>query len=65
MLQNEQTKLAMLVAAAEAQRWADEEQARERAIAAKVSSRPASSRRPDTRQHRHGILRDLLDVAQR
>lgn len=34
MLENEQTKLAMLVAAAEAQRWADEEQNRERAIAA-------------------------------
>lgn len=33
MLENEQTKLAVLVAAAEAQRWADEEQARERAIA--------------------------------
>jgi type IV secretion system protein VirB5 len=33
MLENEQTKLAMLVAAAEAQRWADEEQDRERAIA--------------------------------
>lgn len=33
MLANEQTKLAMLVAAAEAQRWADEEQDRERAIA--------------------------------
>jgi type IV secretion system protein VirB5 len=33
MLQNEQAKLAMLVAAAEAQRWADEEQDRERAIA--------------------------------
>ena len=33
MLQNEQAKLAMLVAAAEAQRWADEEQERERAIA--------------------------------
>jgi type IV secretion system protein VirB5 len=33
MLQNEQTKLATLVAAAEAQRWADEEQDRERAIA--------------------------------
>jgi type IV secretion system protein VirB5 len=33
MLQNEQTKLTMLVAAAEAQRWADEEQDRERAIA--------------------------------
>jgi type IV secretion system protein VirB5 len=33
MLENERTKLAMLVAAAEAQRWADEEQARERAIA--------------------------------
>ena len=32
MLQNEQTKLATLVAAAEAQRWADEEQERERAI---------------------------------
>ena len=33
MLENEQTKLAVLVATAEAQRWADEEQARERAIA--------------------------------
>lgn len=33
MLENEQTKLAVLVAAAEAQRWADEEQGRERAIA--------------------------------
>lgn len=33
MLQNEQTKLAMLVAAAESQRWADEVQDRERAIA--------------------------------
>ena len=33
MLENERTKLAMLVAAAEAQRWADEEQERERAIA--------------------------------
>jgi type IV secretion system protein VirB5 len=33
MLENERTKLAMLVAAAEAQRWAGEEQARERAIA--------------------------------
>lgn len=33
MLENEQAKLAMLVAAAEAQRWADEEQDRERAIA--------------------------------
>lgn len=33
MLENERTKLAMLVAAAEAQRWADEEQDRERAIA--------------------------------
>lgn len=32
MLEDEQTKLAMLVAAAEAQRWADEEQGRERAI---------------------------------
>lgn len=32
MLQNEQTKLAMLVAAAQAQRWTDEEQERERAI---------------------------------
>lgn len=32
MLENERTKLAMLVAAAEAQRWADEEQDRERAI---------------------------------
>lgn len=32
MLQDEQTKLAMLVAAAQAQRWADEEQERERAI---------------------------------
>lgn len=33
MLENERTKLATLVAAAEAQRWADEEQDRERAIA--------------------------------
>jgi len=33
MLANEQTKLAMLVAAAEAQRWADEDEDRERAIA--------------------------------
>ncbi|MGA7537851.1 MAG: type IV secretion system protein [Steroidobacteraceae bacterium] len=33
MLENERTKLAMLVAAAQAQRWADEEQDRERAIA--------------------------------
>jgi type IV secretion system protein VirB5 len=33
MLENERTKLAMLVAAAEAQRWADEEQDRERVIA--------------------------------
>ena len=33
MLENEQAKLAMLVAAAQAQRWADEEQDRERAIA--------------------------------
>jgi type IV secretion system protein VirB5 len=33
MLQNEQTKLITLVAAADAQRWADEEQDRERAIA--------------------------------
>lgn len=33
MLENERTKLAMLVAAAEAQRWSDEEQDRERAIA--------------------------------
>jgi type IV secretion system protein VirB5 len=33
MLENEQTKLVVLVAAAEAQRWADEEQERERAIA--------------------------------
>lgn len=32
MLQDEQTKLAMLVAAAQAQRWADEERDRERAI---------------------------------
>jgi type IV secretion system protein VirB5 len=32
MLENEQTKLAMLVAAAEAQHWADEEQDRERAV---------------------------------
>ncbi|HXS21336.1 MAG TPA: type IV secretion system protein [Steroidobacteraceae bacterium] len=32
MLENERSKLAMLVAAAEAQRWADEEQDRERAI---------------------------------
>lgn len=34
MLQNERTKLSMLVAAAESQHWADEEQDRERAIAA-------------------------------
>lgn len=33
MLQNEQTKLIMLLAATDAQRWADEEQGRERAIA--------------------------------
>lgn len=33
MLENERTKLTMLVATAEAQRWADEEQDRERAIA--------------------------------
>ena len=33
MLENEQTKLATLAAAAEAQRWADEEQEREHAIA--------------------------------
>lgn len=33
MLQNEQTKLLVLAAAAEAQRWADEEQEGERAIA--------------------------------
>ena len=33
MLENEQTKLVVLVAAAEAQRWTDEEQDRERAIA--------------------------------
>lgn len=33
MLEDEQTKLSMLVAAAQAQRWADEEQERERAIA--------------------------------
>jgi type IV secretion system protein VirB5 len=33
MLENEQTKLIVLVATAEAQRWADEEQGRERAIA--------------------------------
>jgi len=33
MLENERSKLAMLVAAAEAQRWTDEEQERERAIA--------------------------------
>jgi type IV secretion system protein VirB5 len=33
MLENEQTKLSMLVAAAQAQHWADEEQDRERAIA--------------------------------
>lgn len=33
MLENERTKLAMLVAAAEAQRWAEEEQERERVIA--------------------------------
>jgi type IV secretion system protein VirB5 len=33
MLENERTKLAMLVAAAEAQRWAEEEQDRERAVA--------------------------------
>jgi type IV secretion system protein VirB5 len=32
MLENERTKLAMLVAAAQAQHWADEEQERERAI---------------------------------
>lgn len=33
MLENEQTKLTVLVAAAEAQRWAEEEEGRERAIA--------------------------------
>lgn len=33
MLQNEQSKLVVLVATAEAQRWADEERERERAIA--------------------------------
>ena len=33
MLENEQTKLLMLVAAAQAQRWANEEQDRERAVA--------------------------------
>ena len=33
MLENEQTKLVMLVAATDAQRRADEEQDRERAIA--------------------------------
>ncbi|MGH8199427.1 MAG: type IV secretion system protein [Steroidobacteraceae bacterium] len=33
MLENEQTKLVVLIATAEAQRWADEEQGRERAIA--------------------------------
>ena len=33
MLENEQTKLIMLLAAADSQRWADEEQDRERAIA--------------------------------
>lgn len=33
MLENERTKLSMLVAVAEAQRWADEEEDRERAIA--------------------------------
>lgn len=33
MLDNEQAKLATLIAAAEAQRWSDEEQDRERAIA--------------------------------
>lgn len=33
MLENERTKLAVLVASAEAQRWADEEEGRERAIA--------------------------------
>jgi type IV secretion system protein VirB5 len=33
MLENEQTKLVVLVATAEAQHWADEEQDRERAIA--------------------------------
>lgn len=33
MLENERSKLAMLVAAAEAQRWSDEERDRERAIA--------------------------------
>jgi type IV secretion system protein VirB5 len=32
MLENERTKLAMLVAALDAQRWADEEQDRERVI---------------------------------
>lgn len=34
MLENEQAKLAMLVAVAEAERWADDEQGSERAIAA-------------------------------
>ena len=34
MLENEQTKLRILFAAAEAQHWADEQRARERAIAA-------------------------------
>ena len=33
MLENEQTKLLMVVAAADAQHWADEEQRRERAVA--------------------------------
>ncbi|MGH8300437.1 MAG: type IV secretion system protein [Steroidobacteraceae bacterium] len=33
MLEDEQTKLAMLVAAAQAQRWSDREQERERAVA--------------------------------
>ncbi len=33
MLENERTKLSMMVAAAQAQRWTDEEQDRERAIA--------------------------------
>ncbi|MBW4052586.1 MAG: type IV secretion system family protein [Proteobacteria bacterium] len=33
MLENERTKVAMLVAAARAQRWSDEEQDRERALA--------------------------------
>lgn len=33
MLENERTKLSMMVAAAQAQRWTDEEQDRERAVA--------------------------------